>query len=92
METQNPTPVRRIVRPPRSQYKVGQEVIGECDFISNARGTVIAAHGAIDLIGPFPEYKNIIAPGVTIRVTKGGGDHEVGDLLDFHDTFVRSAS
>ena len=80
---------RRLVRPPRSKFKVGDLVVCECDFIQNATGVVIEAYGAIDLIGPFPDYQNIVAPGVAIRVTKNNGDHTVGDELNFHDTFVR---
>lgn len=83
---------RRIVRPVLSKWKIGQIVVGSCDATQDATGEVVGRNSELTLVGPFPDYALVTSPGVTIRVTISNGDHQVDDLLSFHDQYVRLAA
>jgi hypothetical protein len=58
---------RRIVRPPKSSYRVGQRVRVDGDAGGDYKGRIIETHGKLTKTAPYDDTL-VSEPGVTVQV------------------------
>ena len=82
---------RRLVRPPRSRYRIGDPVIVDGDSAGDYHGTVIARIGALCK----PDRRTgqpVTQPGVVVAVHRWDSTPEAGLQVTAHDQECRTPS